>query len=57
MKKGDCKDITHVITIAWNETYRGIVPDDFLDNLYLNEEERTNNSIKSFNEMIIINLY
>ena len=50
MKKSDCKDVTHVITIAWNETYRGIVPDQILDNLYLNEEERTNNSINRFNE-------
>ena len=50
MKKSDCKDVTHVITIAWNETYRGIVPDEILDNLYLNEKERTNNSINRFNE-------
>ena len=50
MTKEDCQAVSHVITIAWNETYRGIVPDDFLDNLYLNEEERTNNSYNSFNE-------
>lgn len=50
MKKSDCKDVTHVITIAWNETYRGIVPDDILDNMYSNEEERTNNFINRFNK-------
>ena len=46
MKKSDCKDVTHVITIAWNETYRGIVPDDILDNMYSNEEERTIQKVK-----------
>ncbi len=50
MTKEDCKEVTHVITIAWNETYRGIVPDEVLDNMYLNEEERTNNSYNRFNE-------
>lgn len=50
MKKSDCKDVTHVITIAWNETYKGIVLDEILNNMYLNEEERTNNSINRFNE-------
>ena len=30
MTKEDCKDVAHVITIAWNETYKEIVPDDFL---------------------------
>ena len=50
MERNDCKDITHVITVAWNETYRGIVPDTLLDNMYLNEEERTANSLNRFNE-------
>ena len=49
MKKEDCKEVAHIITIAWNETYRGIVPDEILDNLYTNEKERTNNSINRFN--------
>ncbi len=50
MKKEDCTDVTHVITVAWNETYRGIVPDEFLDNMYLNEDERTKYSFNNFNE-------
>ena len=50
MKMSDCKDVVHVITIAWNETYKGIVPDDYLNNLYLNEEERINIFINRFNE-------
>lgn len=49
-ERKDCKAIAHIVTIAWNETYRGIVPDSFLDNLYLNEEERANNSYNNFNE-------
>lgn len=28
-EKKDCKDIAHVITVAWNETCKGIVPDEF----------------------------
>lgn len=50
INKDDCKEITHVITIAWNETYRGIVSDDILDKLYLNEEERTFKFESRFNE-------
>ena len=51
-KKGreDCAAVAHVVTVAWNETYRGIVPDEFLDSLYLNENERAQNSYNSFNE-------
>ena len=36
----DCKSIAHVLTLAWNETYKGIVPDWFLDNLKNNEIKR-----------------
>ena len=50
MTKEDCKDITHVITIAWNETYRGIVLDGILDNMYLNEKERIQKAYGRFNE-------
>ena len=46
----DCADVAHVVTVAWNETYRGIVPDEFLDNLYNNEEERAKNSYNKFDE-------
>lgn len=49
-EKKDCYGIAHVVTIAWNETYRGIVPDEFLDNLYKNEDERGKNSFENFNE-------
>lgn len=29
----DCKSIAHVVTVAWNETYKGIVPNWFLEEL------------------------
>ena len=47
-EKDDCFQVAHVVTVAWNETYRGIVPDEFLDNLYLNEKERAENSYNNF---------
>ncbi|UKI58059.1 MAG: GNAT family N-acetyltransferase [Clostridium sp.] len=47
-KKRDCMSVAHVITIAWNETYKGIIDDDILNNLYSNEDERANNSLKNF---------
>ncbi len=49
-ERKDCADVAHIVTVAWNETYRGIVPDDFLDNLYANEEERAKNAYNNFNE-------
>lgn len=49
-ERKDCADVAHVMTIAWNETYKGIVPDDFLNNLYNNEKQRATNSYNNFNE-------
>lgn len=49
-ERRDSADVAHVVTVAWNETYRGIVPDEFLDNLYNNEEERAKNSYNKFDE-------
>lgn len=48
--KEDCASVAHVVTVAWNETYKGIVNDDFLNDLYENEEQRANNSYNKFNE-------
>lgn len=50
MKQEDCEAVAHLITLAWNETYRGIVSDEFLDQLYENEAERARNSLKFFDE-------
>jgi len=49
-KVEDCKEISQVVTVAWNETYKGIVPDWFLEELKSNEDERTKNSIEKFDE-------
>ena len=46
----DCASIAHIVTVCWNETYRGIVNNEFLDNLYKNEEERVISSKNKFNE-------
>ena len=32
-ERKDCRDVAHVVTVAWNETYKGIVPDWFLEEL------------------------
>ena len=48
--KEDCKCIAHVVTVAWNETYKGIVPDWFLEELKNNEEERAKKSYNEFDE-------
>ena len=50
MKRKDCKEVAHVVTVAWNETYRGIVSDAFLDNLSSNEEERSNRTRNEFDD-------
>ena len=52
MNKNDCFSVARIVTTAQNETYRGIVNDEFLDNLYLNEQERANNFYKEFDENI-----
>ena len=50
MRKDDCAKIAHVVTLAWNETYKGIVPDWFLEELYTNEEERAEKAISKYND-------
>jgi len=49
-KLSDCRDIAHIATISWNETYKGIVPDWFLNELKNNEDKRAQYSIEKFNE-------
>lgn len=48
--KEDCKKIANIVTIAWNETYKSIVPDWFLDELKRNENERATKSYNKFDE-------
>ena len=44
----DIPGITRVITTSWNETYKGLVPDDYLKNMKNTESERTKNAINRF---------
>ena len=46
--KKDVYEVTHVVTICWNETYKGLVPDEYLENLKLDEDERAKRTIENF---------
>ena len=48
-EQNDCYGIAHVVTVAWNETYKGIVTNEFLENLKENKEQRAINSYNNFN--------
>ena len=48
--KDNCLSIARVVTVGWNETYKGIVPDWFLEELKTNEQERANRMLNNFNE-------
>lgn len=47
-ERKDCMSIANIVTISWNETYQGIVPKWFLDELKNNEEERAKKSYEEF---------
>lgn len=47
-KRDDAYGIMHVVTLAWNETYKDIVPDDFLKKLKKNEAERAKRHYNAF---------
>lgn len=46
--KDDCMDLAKLVTIVWNETYKGIVDESFLQRLYKNERARGIESTKKF---------
>ena len=48
--KEDSKDIAHVVTLGWNQTYKGLVPDWFLEHLKENEDERAKRLYEHFEE-------
>jgi GNAT superfamily N-acetyltransferase len=48
--KNDCKQIAHIVTVAWNETYKGLVPEWFLEQLKNNENERAEKSYNEFDK-------
>ena len=43
----DCATVARLVTFAWNETYKGIVPNCILKKLKTNEEESATNLIKN----------
>ncbi len=47
-EEADIPSVMHIVTISWNETYRGIVPDDYLNKMPKTEEERTKKAIERF---------
>ena len=49
-KKEDCKYVQTIITKSWQDTYKGIVSDEFLNSLSTNEEERIIKSENNFDE-------
>lgn len=49
-EKKDCETIAHIVTETWNTTYKGIVPDCFLEELKKTEEERIAKAINEFDE-------
>ncbi|MBR3133964.1 MAG: GNAT family N-acetyltransferase [Clostridia bacterium] len=49
-EKKDCKGIAHVVTTAWNETYKDILPELFLKELKNNENERAKNAFEKFDK-------
>ena len=46
--KEDVFAIRHVVTLAWNETYKGIVPDWFLDSLSKTEKEKAQHNYDNY---------
>lgn len=50
MEKSDCRIVANIVTISWNETYKGIVSKDFLEGLYNNEEMRIQSLIDNFDD-------
>ena len=46
-EREDCFDVHHVVVISWNETYKGIVKDDILKEMIVNEK---NIAEKIYNE-------
>lgn len=46
----DCRACEKIITLSWQQTYKGIVNDEFLLSLKENEDERIEKSIQNFGD-------
>ena len=44
--KNDVYGVAHVVTISWNETYKGLVPSNELEKLKTNEDERARRGLE-----------
>ena len=44
--KNDVYGVAHVVTVSWNETYKGLVPDEELEKLKTNEDERARRALE-----------
>jgi len=49
-ERRDCLGIARVVTLAWNETYKNIVPDYFLEELKTNEQQRADKTLSKFDD-------
>ncbi len=49
-EKSDCMEKAHVVTICWQETFRGIVNDEYLDSMPKVEKEWGQNAYERFDE-------
>ena len=49
-KREDCAGVDHVVSVAWNETYKGLLSDEYLASIVINEQERAEKSYINFNK-------
>lgn len=50
-KLDDIKDIEHVTTVSWNETYTGLIDQSYLDDIRLNEKKRVEKNSLEFDPL------
>ncbi|MBP5684557.1 MAG: GNAT family N-acetyltransferase [Bacilli bacterium] len=52
----DMLELARFVAIVWNETYKGLVPKDYLDKMYDNIEERAKHFLekRDFHEYLLI---
>ena len=56
-KMSDCRRCEEIVTLVWNQTYKGIVSDEFLKYLEYNEKRRAEDAIKDFRnnkDMVVV---
>ena len=48
--KEDIKDVERVVTLGWNQTYKGLVSDGLLDYIREHESDRVKKRLEDFND-------